>query len=243
MSERARRSHDLDRLEERLGYRFSDRALLVRALTHRSYSYEQGGEPAGDYERLEFLGDALLGFLVSEWLWNDDPSASEGTLTRRKQSVVRAEALTEAARPMGLGEAMRLGRGEESSGGRAKASLLADVFEAVLGAVFLDGGVRAARTFVRRQLGDFLHATRQSQQDADDFKTRLQEKVQAEFRVTPRYRVVSTQGPAHAHEFEVEVLIAGRVVGAGTGSSRKQAEQRAARSALEIVSSDAETAL
>lgn len=233
---------DLDQLEGQLGHRFADRALLERALTHRSYSYEKAGASLGDYERLEFLGDALLGFLVSEWLWNDDPNATEGTLTRRKQSVVRAEALTEAARPMGLGAAMRLGRGEESSGGRAKASLLADVFEAVLAAVFLDGGVRAARSFVRKHLGDALRATRRSQDVVDDFKTRLQEQVQAEFRVTPRYRVVSTQGPAHAHEFEVEVLIAGRVVGAGTGSSRKQAEQRAARSALEIVSSDAESA-
>ncbi len=241
MSERG--LNDLELLEERLGHRFADRALLERALTHRSYSYEKGSLGAGDYERLEFLGDSLLGFLVSEWLWNDDASASEGTLTRRKQSVVRAEALTEAARPLGLGEAMRLGRGEESSGGRAKPSLLADVFEAVLGAVFLDGGVRAGRSFVKKHLGDNLRAARRSQDVADDFKTRLQEQVQAEFRVTPRYRVVGTLGPAHAHEFEVEVLIAGRVVGAGTGTSRKQAEQRAARSALEIVSSDAEGAL
>lgn len=234
---------DFAALEARLGHRFADPTLLERALTHRSYAYERGGDTPEDYERLEFLGDALLGFLVAEWLWRDDSAAAEGALTRRKQSVVRAEALTLAARDLGLGEAMLLGRGEESSGGREKASLLADVFEAVLGAVFLDGGVRAARSFVRRNLGASLRATRHAQQVADDYKTLLQERVQAAFRVTPRYRVVATQGPAHAHEFEVEVLIAGRVVGAGFGTSRKLAEQRAAQSALEILTLDREGAL
>lgn len=219
-------------LEERIGHKFRDRALLDLALTHRSWAYEQSPDGVQNYERLEFLGDALLGFLVSEWLCDDDPEASEGVLTRRKQSVVRTESLAEAARRLALGAAMRLGRGEDGTGGREKGSLLADVFEAVLGAVFADGGVRAARAFVRRQLGGSLRARRGLREVEDDFKTILQERVQAESRVTPRYRIVRTQGPAHAHEFEVEVVAGAQVLGSGTGSSRKQAEQQAARAAL-----------
>ncbi len=232
MSEEDRQREICD-LEERLGYRFADRSTLERALTHRSWAYERGGTEGEDYERLEFLGDALLGFLVAEWLWRDDPRASEGVLTRRKQSVVRTETLTEAARRVGLGSGMLLGRGEESTGGRDKPSLLADVFEAVLGAVFVDGGVRAARSFVRRHLGGTLRTERRALLVADDYKTKLQERVQAQMKVTPRYRIVGTRGPAHAHQFEVEVLIGGKVTGTGTGPSRKQAEQQAARGALE----------
>jgi ribonuclease-3 len=222
-------------LEERIGHTFRERALLDRALTHRSWAYEQSPDGVQNYERLEFLGDALLGFLVSEWLCSDDPEALEGVLTRRKQSVVRTESLAEAARRLELGAAMRLGRGEDSTGGREKESLLADVFEALLGAVFVDGGVRAARAFVRRQLGGSLRARRGLRQVADDFKTILQERVQAELRVTPRYRIVRTQGPAHAHEFEVEVVVGAQVLGTGSGTSRKQAEQQAARAALALL--------
>ena len=226
------RATELAAVEKRIGHTFRDRALLEKSLTHRSWSYEKSSDAVQNYERLEFLGDALLGFLVSEWLCSDDAEAPEGILTRRKQSVVRTEALAEAARRMDLGHAMRLGRGEASTGGRGKESLLADVFEAVLGAVYLDGGVRAARAFVRRQLGGSLRQRRGLQQVADDFKTILQERVQATLRVTPKYRIVGTLGPAHAHQFEVEVLVGGQALGLGTGGSRKQAEQQAARAAL-----------
>lgn len=229
------RATTLVELEERLGYRFEDRSLLEGALTHRSYAYERGGPEPMDYERLEFLGDALLGLLVSEWLWRDDVKATEGTLTRRKQSVVRMDTLTEASRRLGLGPAMLLGRGEETTGGRDKPSLLADVYEAVLGAILVDGGIRVARSFVRRTLGPALRATRASSHVADDYKTILQERVQAAARVTPRYRIVRTQGPAHAHEFEVEVSVGGKVLAGGSGSSRKQAEQQAARNALDAL--------
>ncbi len=238
MTEDANRHELLARVEERLRYRFADRAYLERALTHRSYAYERGGPVPDDYERLEFLGDALLGFLVSEWLWRDDPGAAEGTLTRRKQSVVRMETLTAAARTLDLGEAMLLGRGEDSTGGREKASLLADVYEAVLGAILVDGGIRASRAFVRRTLLRALHETRKSIHVADDYKTILQERVQAEMRATPRYRIVATEGPAHAHEFHVEVLVGSRVVATGNGPSRKQAEQQAARAALDHLSGE-----
>jgi ribonuclease-3 len=219
-------------LEEALGYRFADASLLERALTHRSHSHEQG-VISSNYERLEFLGDALLGFLVAHWLYRDDPGAAEGQLSRRRQSLVRTSSLAEAARRVGLGSAIRLGRGEESSGGRDKLSLLADTFEAVLGAVYLDGGIRAARSFVQRHLRRELRASRQASEHSDDYKTRLQEAIQARLQRTPRYRIVSTTGPAHALEFEVEVLLEDRILGSGRGSNRKLAEQAAARQALE----------
>jgi len=220
-------------IETRLGHRFSDPGLLLRALTHRSLAHERREGRDGDWERLEFLGDALLGFLVADWLVRDDPEAAEGVLTRRKQSVVRTETLAEASRRLGLGEALKLGRGEESSGGRNKPSLLADAFEGVLGAVYADGGVRAARAFVSRHLREALDAARRSDEAAEDYKTRLQERVQARYRRTPRYRVAGTRGPAHALEFEAEVMLGDDVLGAGRGTSRKQAEQDAARAALE----------
>jgi ribonuclease-3 len=230
--EEAAESECLD-LEGRLGYRFRDPSLLVRALTHRSRAHEgrQGG--GEDWERLEFLGDALLGFVVADWLLRRDPGADEGVLTRRKQSVVRAEALAEASRRLGLGEALLLGRGEESTGGRDKPSLLADAFEGVLGAVYVDGGLRVARSFVTRHLGGVLREALGSDEAAEDYKTRLQELIQARVHQTPRYAVIGTSGPAHAREFQAEVTLDGRVLGTGLGASRKQAEQAAAREALE----------
>jgi len=223
-------------IEERLGYRFKDPVLLDRALTHRSWAYEKGGRGSGDYERLEFLGDALLGFVVSDWLVRDDAEATEGILSRRKQSVVRAGTLARVAREIGMGPALRLGKGEEGTGGRAKLSLLADAFEAILGAIYVDGGLRSARAFVMRHAGETLRATRRVEELVDDYKTRLQERIQGAMRLTPRYRVVNTSGPAHAREFEVEVVVGDDVRGTGRGSSRKQAEQAAAREALSSVS-------
>jgi ribonuclease-3 len=222
----------LDELEQYLGYRFSDRSLLETALTHRSHAHEKGQRSARNYERLEFLGDALLGFVVSDWLYRNDERAAEGVLSRRRQSVVRTSTLAETADRLGLGRAIRLGRGEERTGGRQKSSLLADTFEAVLGAIYLDGGIRAARSFVRRVLGPGLHRASESRWTSDDFKTRLQEATQAKLQRTPRYRIVSTTGPDHALEFEVEVLLGDQVLGKGTGANRKRAEQEAARQAM-----------
>lgn len=223
---------DLDRVESLLGYRFRDRELLRTALTHRSFSYERSDGERSHYERLEFLGDALLGFLAAHWLFEDDPIAPEGVLSRRRQSVVRSSALASVVREMALDGAIRLGRGEERTGGRRKPSLLADLFEAVLGAVYIDGGIRPARAFVRRHLGATLRGVRGTLQSSGDFKTELQERVQARLQVTPRYRIVSTRGPDHAREFEAEVLVEDRPLGRGTGTNRKRAEQAAARAAL-----------
>ena len=218
-----------------MGYRFQDRSLLTRALTHRSRSQEAPGRPGETYERLEFLGDALLSFLVSERLVNDDPEADEGTLTRRRQSVVSRSALAAVSSRLGLGPALILGRGEDATGGRAKPSLLADAFESVLAAVYVDGGLRAARAFVRRHLkGELLSTVGKSGAGADT-KTRLQELVQARWRLTPTYRIVATTGPAHAHEFTAEVRFGDREGGRGIGSSRKDAERAAAQNALAAI--------
>jgi ribonuclease-3 len=219
--------------EKALGYRFKSPRILERALTHRSRAHEaQEGGSVGTYERLEFLGDALLGFLVSERLVADDPEADEGTLTRRRQSVVSTEALALASLRLGLGQVLKLGRGEDATGGREKPSILADAFESVLAAVYLDGGLRPARAFVRRQLkGELTRAAGRSGAGVDA-KTRLQELAQARWRVTPRYRIVETVGPAHAQTFTAEVLLGEASAGRGVGTSRKDAEREAARSAL-----------
>jgi ribonuclease-3 len=184
------------------------------------------------YERLEFLGDALLGFLVSDRLCREDPDAREGVLTRRKQVMVRTTTLARVARNIGLGEALRLGKGEESSGGRKKPSLLADAFEAVLGAIYLDGGIRPSRSFVRRHLKEFLAKAGTADLVPEDFKTRLQELAQARLRLTPDYRIVSITGPDHELLFEAEVHVGDAIRAQGRGASRKQAEQRAASEAL-----------
>lgn len=232
MDESGRSSRDL---EGALGYHFGDPSLLRTALTHRSHSYESAAGQQGNYERLEFLGDALLSFLVADLLYRADDDVSEGGLSRRRQTVVRRATLAAAARRLELGDAVRLGRGEESSGGRKKASLLADLFESVLGAIYLDGGIRAARSFVRRHLASDLRDAGRSDDAEDDHKTRLQEVIQARLRRTPRYRIVSTRGPDHALEFEVEVLLDDEVLGSGRGTNRKQAEQAAARQALSSI--------
>jgi len=223
---------ELERLQSTLGYRFSDLALLRTALTHRSHSHERRENRLKSYERLEFLGDALLGFLVADWLYRDDDAVSEGVLSGRRQSVVRTSALAGVASKLGLGEAVRLGKGEERTGGRGKTSLLADTFESVLGAVYLDGGIRPARAFVRRHLSPLLKSIRRAKGAVDDHKTRLQEAIQARLQRTPRYRIVSKSGPDHASEFVAEVVVDGRVLGSGTGKNRKLAEQEAARRAL-----------
>jgi ribonuclease-3 len=220
-------------LETVIGRRFKDRRLLARALTHPSGTHERGGDRTEEtYERLEFLGDSLLGFLVAERLARSDPRADEGLLTRRKQTVVSQGALAAVSRELGLGAAVHLGRGEEATGGREKPSILADVFESVLAAVYLDGGIRAARAFVSRHLEAAIAAAESRTADVTDTKTALQEAVQAHLRRTPRYRIVETAGPAHARRFTAEVMIDDRVAGRGVGASRKAAERAAASAAL-----------
>lgn len=226
-----------------LGYEFRDPGALVAALTHRSYASEHGqlhappGTLGPDNERLEFLGDAVLSTLVAEALFTRAPAAREGELSRMRAAIVNEASLAEAAARVGLGEALRLGRGEARSGGRTRPSILADALEAVFAAVYLDGGQDAARSVVLRALGSRIDEV--ATVGAMDDKSMLQEILQARFRITPRYEVVATYGPDHEREHEVE-LRAGDVVSArGRGRSKKEAEQAAARVALEAIESAA----
>jgi ribonuclease III len=216
-------------IEEALGYTFGDPELLRVALTHRSYSNEHGERD--NNERLEFLGDAVLGLVTSRWLYDRDPEKPEGRLAKRKSFLVSAPVLARFGESIGLGPELRLGVGEARSGGHAKASILADAVEALFGAVYLDGGLEAAREIIEPVLEDALE--RRSRMTHADPKTRLQELVQGRGWALPRYRVVAEIGPDHRKQFTVECAVEERVLGAAEGGSKKVAEQRAAAEALE----------
>ena len=226
MTEPDRRT--LDRLQRRLRYRFADPELLATALTHRSAAHETGGE---HYERLEFLGDAVIGLVTARWLYEEFPDSPEGRLAKLKSHLVSAEALEQLALELELCGCLRLGAGEERSGGRHKRSLLADSIEAVVGALFLDAGL----TQVRALLCPWLARCLESQEEDLDSKTRLQELLQAGGGVPPTYRVVSSEGPDHRRLFRVECLRGNEVLADGDGNSKKLAEQAAARRALELL--------
>ena len=217
----------LSALELRLGYRFRDRDLLARALTHRSHAQESGD--GGHYERLEFLGDAVLGLFAAERLFRVREEDAEGELSRLKSWVVSAEPLARYAESIDLGGELRVGVGEERTGGRRKRSLLADALEAIFGAVFLDGGALAARAVVGRYLDRTLDDLPSERADA---KTTLQEVAQARGWDLPVYDVAAESGPDHAKRFEIEVRLRGEVLGRGEGRSKKEAQQAAATAAL-----------
>ena len=231
---------DLDRLETVLSYQFRDRALLERAVTHRSWAHEQVAPGAGDEARrlhneaYEFLGDSVLGLVVADYLCRAYPDVSEGELSRMKHRLVSAPTLANASQRLNLGEFLRFGRGEEKSGGRQKDALLADVLEAITGAVFLDGGLEAATHFVQHALGPELERADPMTAAQADYKTMLQEKLQAQRRAAPRYSVVETIGPPHRPTFHVEVRWDGGSV-RGQGHSIKAAEALAARIALQTM--------
>ncbi len=226
----------LEELEGRLGYQFSDRALLRRAITHRSFANEHAGVDE-DNQRLEFLGDAVLGLVVAEALFRADTEAPEGVLSRRLSRLVCEEALVERANAIELGEFLRLGRGEEMTGGRAKDALLADAYEAVLGAVFLDAGEEGARQVILEhfeQAFDDVLAGRVTNRDrsGNDFKSLLQREVQSRKPIRPCYKIVETSGPPHDRRFVAEVLVDSTAVGRGEGRSKQEAEQAAAAEAV-----------
>lgn len=229
---------NLDSLEQILAYRFSDRDLLSRAMTHRSWAHEQvSPRPGRDArflhnEALEFLGDSVLGLIVADYLFRAYPRATEGELSRMKHRLVSAPALAKASADLGLGEFLRFGRGEEKSGGRRKRALLADVFEAVTGAIFVDGGLEAAAAFVGRAMGEDLRRADPVAAAAADPKTTLQERLQATHQATPEYKVVEAVGPPHHRTFHVELSWNGGKV-RGEGGTIKAAEAEAARAALE----------
>ncbi len=218
-------------VEQRLGVRFAHPELLREALTHTSYVNEQPCAFAADNERLEYLGDAVLDFLVGEALYRRYPAAREGLLTSMRAAIVRTDSLARASRRLDLGAHLFLGRGEEASGGRERAANLAAAFEALLGAAYLDQGLDTARRLVLDLLGDAIQALNASA--TRDAKSLLQERVQARIHCTPVYRTSAERGPDHAKEFVVEVLVGEDVVGVGTGPSKQVAEQAAAQAALE----------
>ena len=222
----------LENLQENLGYRFRDESLLRGALYHSSYANEHRNENIVSNERLEFLGDAVLGFVSAEFLYSRFPNAPEGELTRIRAALVREESLFEVAQALQLGECLMLGKGEESGGGRQRPSILADCTEAVFAAVYLDGGMDCARALIHRVLlskGDITVAESRRR----DYKTELQELVQRKPHQVLRYELVGQSGPDHAKVFTVAVLLNGEPIGEGSGHSKKEAEQASARAALE----------
>jgi ribonuclease-3 len=240
VSKHAAMATDLDQLEQILGYEFENRSLLERAITHRSWAHEQVAPGAEDQARklhneaLEFLGDSVLGLIAADYLWRAYPGVTEGELSRMKHQLVSAPTLAKASLRLNLGEFLRFGRGEERSGGRYKDALLADVFEAVTGAIFIDGGLEAATSFVNQALAEELQGSNPMAAAEADYKTMLQEKLQADRRPAPRYTVVETLGPPHRRVFHVEVSWDGGSI-RGEGRSIKGAEVAAAKQALQVI--------
>jgi ribonuclease-3 len=224
------------RLCERLGYSFTDKGLLLDALTHSSFKNERPDVALADNERLEFLGDAVVGLMVASLLYAQFPDSDEGELTRRRADLVSEKGLFEAAESIGIGDAMRLGKGEEKSGGRSKSRLLENALEACLGAIYLDGGADAAFEAARRIFEPRLHTSAPGHRDA---KSRAQEWAQAHLGGTPSYRIVGTEGPDHDREFTVALELNEEEVATGAGRSKLAAEQAAAAVALDIWSQEA----
>ena len=220
-------------LQERLGAEQLDAALGLAALTHKSYCNEHRGEAVVDNERLEFLGDAVVDLLVSHRLMEQFPGADEGELSKLRALIVNEDSLARISRELQLGDLLRMGRGEELTGGRDKSSVLADALEAVIAAVYLTQGVVGAMALVDRHFAEALEGVAEGR-SGDDYKTRLQELMQSLGRAPPRYRVVAEEGPDHAKKFEVEVSVGGEVFGRASGRNKKEAEQAAARLTLEM---------
>jgi ribonuclease-3 len=222
-------SAEPESLEQRLGYQFRRQELLDLALIHRSSASRSGS----NNEKLEFLGDAALDLAVSDVLMERFPKADEGELSKRRAALVNARVLAEQAVKLELGQRLRLGKGEEKSGGRRKASILAGAYEAVLGAVYLDGGIAPVREIVSRHFAAELSGA--SSASTIDPKSRLQEVTQRVFRATPAYALVEASGPEHDRAFVSELRVAGKVYGRGCGKTKKDAEQQAALQALAVL--------
>jgi ribonuclease-3 len=223
---------NLKPLQLALGHCFVKLKHLQRAVTHPSYINEHPEERICDNQRLEFLGDATLDFVIGAWVFHKYPGFDEGRMTRLRASLVRTETLAQFAKEVGIGEALRLGRGEEEAGGREREANLCDAFEAVVGALYLDGGLEAVESFIEPLVTPAAEQTLSAKAD-QDAKSRLQEWSQAEMGVTPRYRIVDERGPDHAKVFEAEVLLRKEVKGRGCGHSKQSAEQAAAQQACE----------
>ena len=220
----------MKQLEEKLGYKFKNRALLLNALTHSSYANENREEGVPSNERLEFLGDSVLGFTAAKHLYAGEPSPPEGKMTRLRAELVCEHSLYGVARELDLGAYLRMGHGEEKNGGRQRASILADATEAVIAAIFLDGGIEAAVSFVERMV---LSPEAVKAHHASDYKTELQELVQRKPDQQLKYTDAGESGPDHDKVFLSEVSLNGELIGRGSGRTKKEAEQAAACRALE----------
>lgn len=215
-------------LEKKIDYQFNDRDLLLTALTHSSYANENRNSGVKCNERLEFLGDSILGMTVANYLYSEYPQMPEGDMTRLRAELVCEQSLYETAKKLGLGDYIRLGKGEESGNGRSRPSILADAVEALLAAIYLDGGKTHSVKFVE----DFILASMNDKSKTSDFKTALQELIQKKSGNQLSYRIIGESGPDHCKQFTAEVMLNGEPVGNGTGKSKKEAEQEAARDAL-----------
>lgn len=223
---------NLHTLEEKLGYRFRDISLLEAALYHSSYANEHGGPGIESNERLEFLGDAVLGLVSAEHLYQKHPDLPEGGLTRIRAALVREESLHEVAQSLDLGSYLKLGRGEELGGGRDRPSILADATESVFAAVYLDGGMEEARALIHRVLLD-KEQEEVVEERRHDYKSELQELAQRKPGQILRYELVEASGPDHAKVFTFHALLNGEPIGTGVGKTKKEAEQMSAKAALE----------
>jgi len=228
-------------LERRIGYRFRDRGLLEHALTHRSRVHEDASGGVFDNESMEFLGDSILGFVIAEMLFRQFPQHNEGEKSKLKASIVSATSLARLGEKINLGEFLILGRGEEKTGGRRKLALIADCYEALIAAVYLDGGIDPVRGFIERQFADLIVKARHSGPAADfteDYKSALQEWLQSHDRGLPSYRLAAETGPPHRRRFDVEVFVNGEPVARAEGKSKKEAAQSAAKLALERLAAE-----
>ena len=223
---------EFEELQTRIGYRFRDRGLLEHALTHRSRAAEDASGGVRDNESLEFLGDAVLGLVVADLLYRQFPDSTEGQKSKVKAAVVSSAALARQALQLRLGESLLLGRGEEKTGGRQKHTLLADSYEALIAAVYLDGGFDVVAEWLQRELQPAVDAATSADVAGLDFKSALQERAQSQGLALPEYRIIDQEGPDHRKVFHVEVWLGGTAAGKATGRSKKEAEQAAARLAL-----------
>ena len=223
---------NISRFEETIGYTFKNKELLERALTHSSFLQQAKDRHLKNNERLEFLGDAFLDAIVATRLWEVMPNAPEGVLTKERAKVVCERSLAEVGSELGLGAYLRLSSGEEACGGREKPAIIADAVEAVIGAIFLDGGYAAADTFVRRIMEGQVKKALEGKL-LNDYKTELQERVPPKCQLKLKYSMVGEEGPDHAKTFHVELTYDGRLIGRGSGKSKKEAEMNAAKEAVE----------
>lgn len=232
---------EFEPLEAAIGYRFRDRGLLEHALTHRSSVHEDATGGVFDNESMEFLGDSILGFVIADMLFRQFPQHNEGQKSKLKASIVSAASLARLGERIDLGTYLILGRGEEKTGGRRKHALIADSYEALIAAIYLDGGFEPVRAFIRRQFQELIEEAKRSGAEAsftEDYKSALQELLQREGKGLPVYRLTAETGPAHRRRFEVEILVRGEPIAQAEGRSKKEAAQAAAKMALAMLKAE-----